>query len=66
MNKEDFHDTEPDHQPENPTVDPRRSPLDTLAEDFREGANDEADYRNISSDEEMREARDPRRIVARQ
>src|ERR1700723_1548098 len=66
MNEENFHDAELEQRPENPTVDPRRSPLDTLAEDFREGGEDQADYRNVSSDEETREARDPRRMVARQ
>src|SRR6202041_1774611 len=66
MTEENFHDAEPDYQPENPTVDPRRSPLDTLADDFREGGEYEVNYQNVSSDEETREVRDPRRIVARQ
>src|ERR1700723_1126224 len=66
MNEEDFHDAEPEHRPENPTVDPRRSPLDTLADNFREGGEYQTDFRNVSSDEEMREARDLRRMVVRQ
>src|ERR1700723_3926709 len=66
MNEEDFHDAEPEHRSENPTVDPRRSPLDTLADNFREGGEYQTDYRNVSSDEETREARDLRRMVARQ
>ena len=40
--------------------------MDTLAEDFREGAGNESDYHDVSSDEETREVRDPGRIIARQ